>query len=193
MGTSEETLRLFKEGNSWSEIAYKRKLAYSTIENHFAGLILSKKVRVEELVTPERIELIKKHVQENQTDRLKELKEALPAEVTYSEIKWVLASMGKYRHKPINPPIVKAIHAYRALNCFRKCFNQYNIFDNCAEKFEKLAKSYGDTEINTYDFIELMNTGQISICKFSKEKRELRISCKEFEEMKNKDKDLWGA
>lgn len=192
MGSCEDTLRLFKEGNSWQEIAYARKLAYSTIENHFAELILLKKVRVEELVVPERVELIKKFVQEKQTDKLKELKEALPADVTYAEIKWVLASMGKYRHKPTNPPIVKAIYTYRALNCFRKCFNHYNIIDDCAEKFEKIAKSYGDSEISAYEFFQLMNTDQIKICKFPLDKRELRISWTEFEEMKNKDKDLWG-
>jgi len=193
MQSRDETLQLFKEGNSLQEIAQKRKLSYFTIENHFADLIADKKMKADELVGEEKIGLIKKAAEGKDFPKLKKLKEILPQNITFAEIKWALASINKYRAKPINPPIIKAIHTYRALNCFRKCFNHYNILDDCAEKFEKLAKSYGSTEINIYDFIKLMNTGQISICKLSLKNRELRINWKEFEEMKNDNNGLWNT
>lgn len=45
-----QTLNLFKQGNSMPEIAYKRKLAFSTIENHLRKLLEEKKDKINRIV-----------------------------------------------------------------------------------------------------------------------------------------------
>ncbi|MBS3061416.1 MAG: helix-turn-helix domain-containing protein [Candidatus Diapherotrites archaeon] len=70
----EMTLELHKAGFSMPEIAYKRKLAFSTIENHIRILLGQKRTRIEELLSPTKIELIKKAVNENPNKGLTEIK-----------------------------------------------------------------------------------------------------------------------
>ncbi|MDO8537961.1 MAG: helix-turn-helix domain-containing protein [archaeon] len=185
-----QTLELFRRGNSISEIAYKRKLAFSTIETHIAKLVARKIIMVEELIPIERIELIKKAIPNNETT-LTFIKNSLPTNISFGEIKWVLASVGKLKEVQEKPQIMKAINVYRANDCFRKCFNHRGIIKDCGKKFEELSKNLGKTEISIKEFYFLMNNGELKICKLSEKKRRAIVTWKKFEEMNAKGKDFW--
>lgn len=85
---------LYKEGKSVKEIAAERDLSKTTIEEH---LILCAKSGLEinytDFVSPEHEELIINTYKKIGGDKLKPIKEALPEEITYTEIKFALASM----------------------------------------------------------------------------------------------------
>lgn len=191
MDSLEETRSLFRQGNSLPEIAFKRKLAFSTIEDHFARLIADKKIKVEELVKSDIIDLVKKAVEGNSQPRLKELKEKLPQEITFAEIKWTLVSIGKYLAKGYKMPIIKAINSYRGNYCFRKCFNHEGTIAECGKKFGQFAETFGTSEIFVGEFFNLMKTGQVKICKLPEEKRKQTVFWHEFEKMHKSGKDLW--
>ena len=186
----DETLALFRQGKSIPEIAYKRKLAFSTIEHHLAELIARKTIEIEELISVEKIKLIKKAIPEQETT-LTFIKDSLPQEITFAEIKWVLASTGKLRERERKLPIVKAINFYRGNNCFRKCFNHEDIVEDCGEKFRQLAEHFGKDEISLKEFYRLMNKGELQICKLPENKRRAIVMWNKFMEMKDKDKDFW--
>lgn len=85
------TLSLFKEGKNIKEIAAERNLSTTTIENHLVEFIATKDVSVQELVPESKlnyiIPVLEKHISQNSLSVLKEL---LPNECTYLEIKAVL-------------------------------------------------------------------------------------------------------
>ena len=90
--TEKVTLELFKKGRSVPEIAYERKLAFSTIFEHIQRLVANGYVSSSEFVEDDKINKIleakgklKKHFM------LREIKEILPDDITYDEIKCVLA------------------------------------------------------------------------------------------------------
>lgn len=87
-----ETLRLFREGKSFQEIADERDLAKSTIEKHMADLIADDQIDVEDVLPAAKIEAIAQGMREAQSKSLTELKEALGDGYSYSEIRFVLAS-----------------------------------------------------------------------------------------------------
>ena len=90
--TEKVTLELFKKGKSVPEIAYERNLAFSTIFEHMRKLAANGYVSSSEFVEDDKINKIleargklKKHFM------LREIKEILPDDITYDEIKCVLA------------------------------------------------------------------------------------------------------
>jgi ATP-dependent DNA helicase RecQ len=86
---------MFQEGKTISEIAEDRNLSTSTIENHLCSFIASGVLPIEEVVDKKKQEAISKATEAVGTIGLKALKENLPEEITYSEIKMVLASLIK--------------------------------------------------------------------------------------------------
>jgi len=89
--TENITLELFKKGKSVPEIAYGRNLAFSTIFEHMRRLVANGYVSSSEFVEDDKINKIleavgklKKHFM------LREIKEILPDDITYDEIKCVL-------------------------------------------------------------------------------------------------------
>ncbi|PIN85599.1 MAG: hypothetical protein COV47_01345 [Candidatus Diapherotrites archaeon CG11_big_fil_rev_8_21_14_0_20_37_9] len=192
MESEEKTLELFNEGKSITEIASERELAASTIETHLAILLLNKKITIDDLLPEDKIELIKKAVPEN-PKTLTEIKELLPKEVTFGEIRLFLASTGKLKEKRFSktPPIVRAMNTYRGNNCHRKCFNHESTIADCGAKFEQAARSYGNGKISISDFYSLVNTNQLKICKFQEKQRKQAITWNKFEQMKDAGKDLW--
>jgi len=190
MESYEETFELFRKGYSLPEIAFKRKLAFSTIEDHLRILIEKKQIKIEELLPIEKIELIKKAIPEN-PGGLSGIKDLLPEEITYGEIKWVLTAMGKFKGRKPKPPIIKAINTYVGNQCTRKCFNHLKIVEDCQRKFDELAKSFGENEISVSEFFRLMNSGAIKICKLSPEKRRKVVIWKQFEYLHDKNTDFW--
>ena len=87
------TYALYKEGKSLAEIAEARSMAKTTIEGHLAECVKQGRIRVDELVGPEHRAMIEEALlavaREGLT--LGGIKEQLPAEVTYAEIKAVQA------------------------------------------------------------------------------------------------------
>jgi ATP-dependent DNA helicase RecQ len=95
--TIEETLRLLQQGMSLSDIAENRGLSEMTVEEHVAQLLLRdpSPLRIDELVYPERQKSILE-VSPPIVTRLREVKERLSEDYSYAEIKWTLASNGRW-------------------------------------------------------------------------------------------------
>jgi len=82
---------LYKEGKSLSEIAKARDLAVVTVENHLVYCAkLGYEINYNEFVSPEHEKLIIKAVEEIGVDKLKPIKEFLPSEISYTEIKFAI-------------------------------------------------------------------------------------------------------
>lgn len=88
-----ETYKLFKEGLSASEIAKKREMAVSTIENHIMQCIAEGlDIEANDIIPADYWPLIQQAVEIVGRDKLKPIKEQLPNEVSYLMIKVFLRS-----------------------------------------------------------------------------------------------------
>ncbi|MEH7011630.1 DNA helicase RecQ [Neobacillus niacini] len=86
-----ETLQLHQQNLTINEIAEKRELAMSTVENHLIQCAQQgMEVDFTRLIPIEYIQLLEKAVEEVGRDRLKPIKEQLPEEVSYFMIKGYL-------------------------------------------------------------------------------------------------------
>jgi ATP-dependent DNA helicase RecQ len=91
-----ETLQLHQQKLSIEEIAEKRELALSTVENHLIQCAQQgMEVDFTQLIPKEFIQLLEKAVEEVGRDRLKPIKEQLPEEVSYFMIKGYLYFLSK--------------------------------------------------------------------------------------------------
>lgn len=94
--TNQITFELFTAGMSIKEIAKERKLTTTTIENHMASFIPSGEIDVLELIELNRYKKLRTAIEEiDKFTGLTNLKEQIPFETTFSELKMMLASMGK--------------------------------------------------------------------------------------------------
>ncbi|WP_156488413.1 DNA helicase RecQ [Fictibacillus phosphorivorans] len=83
-----ETYTFYKEGKSIEEIADQRKLAVSTVENHFVQCMQEgMAIQTEDLIPDEYVSEIEQAVQQAGGEKLKPIKEMLPEEVSYFMIK----------------------------------------------------------------------------------------------------------
>jgi hypothetical protein len=90
--TKEQTFRLFMEGFKLEEIARERGFALSTVEGHLVPFIANGELSVDRLVDPVKKSLIKKALENYKLeDGLGLLKNRLPHDVSYAEIRYVLA------------------------------------------------------------------------------------------------------
>jgi uncharacterized protein YpbB len=89
--TAKETLRWFHEQKSVEEIAQFRNLAVSTVWKHFVSCVACGLIPVSELVSDDKLTVIRETKKRLQTRRLKRLKEVLPNEISYEEIRCVIA------------------------------------------------------------------------------------------------------
>lgn len=87
------TYGLYKEGKSLTEIAEARSMAKTTIEGHLAECVRQGRIRVDELVGSEHRAVIEEALRSATTEGLSlgGIKEKLPADVSYAEIKVVQA------------------------------------------------------------------------------------------------------
>jgi len=91
---AEETLRLLREGKSMAEIATIRQRQLDTVANTVATLIENGEVEFSDSwVDANRRSVIEAACARLGTERLKPLKEAVPPEVTYEEIRLVVARL----------------------------------------------------------------------------------------------------
>jgi DNA-binding PadR family transcriptional regulator len=94
-GESEkQTLKMLRQGKTTSEIAKERSLAESTIYTHFCRLIANNLLESSEVVTKEAHDAIKEVcIGFGKQPSLKEIKELLPPEITYDQIRCVTAGI----------------------------------------------------------------------------------------------------
>lgn len=94
------SFQLFKEGKSIAEIAKERNLSISTIETHLAWYVGSGEIDINKMVSLEKQLLIKAAAKTQGYQSHKTLKGNLPDNISYGEIKLVLAS-GKSHEQEI--------------------------------------------------------------------------------------------
>lgn len=86
-----ETLASFRKNKTISLTAQERNLADSTIWTHLITAVRLGAIFPREIIEAEKIRLILETKEKFKTQGLKELKEALPENISYEEIKCVLA------------------------------------------------------------------------------------------------------
>jgi uncharacterized protein YpbB len=91
--TKEVSFKLYKEGKTIEEIMAERSLMRTTIEGHLAHFVREKKIDVKEFISQEKLEKVKKLVEEIETTNLAPLKELLGSEFSYTEIKLAVAGI----------------------------------------------------------------------------------------------------
>ena len=91
---AEETLKLLSEGHTFEEIAQIRQRTLRAVVSLVADLIERGEAKFQAgWLAPERYDLIAAACHQLGMDRLKPLKEALPSEIPYEEIRLVIASL----------------------------------------------------------------------------------------------------
>ncbi len=86
---------LFKEGKSVAEIAKERNFTISTIEAHLAYYVSSGDIDINKLVSTEKQLLINGAAKSHGNSSHKTIKDNLPENITYSEIRLVMAAAKK--------------------------------------------------------------------------------------------------
>lgn len=84
------SFNLFKEGKSIIEIAKERNLASSTIEGHLASFVATGEIDINKMVPEQKQLLIKKAAETHGKESFKILKENLPEDISYGEIRMVM-------------------------------------------------------------------------------------------------------
>lgn len=89
--SAEISYNLFKEGKSIKQIAKERGLTPVTIEGHLATYVANGQIKIEEIVEPAKVSLIRRIAKAvGQAKGLKVIKELCPSDITYGEILLVL-------------------------------------------------------------------------------------------------------
>lgn len=97
--TKQQTFELFRSGNSIIEIAEKRTLSQSTIENHLAFYIERGSLELEEVMDVSKVEPIQKAIQQLNTVALSPVKEELGEGYSYGEIRMVMAHLAYLKNQ----------------------------------------------------------------------------------------------
>lgn len=85
------SLTMFREGKTVKDIAGERNLAVTTVEGHLVSFILTGELPVNEIVPEKKVAYMSPVLENKQSSHtLKELRELLPAECSYMDIKAVL-------------------------------------------------------------------------------------------------------
>mgnify|MGYP000538250395 CR=1 FL=1 len=88
----EVTCQLYFEGKTIKEIAEERSLAMTTVEGHlFEGYQSGLKINIDDFIDEGNEKLILEAIKASTTGKLKEVKESLPENITYLEIRAVYA------------------------------------------------------------------------------------------------------
>lgn len=94
--TKEETYKLYKQGLKLEEIAKQRGFAVTTVEGHLTPYIASGELNVDYLVSREKQNLILKALENfNKENGITPIKNSLPENISYSEIKYMVAFKNK--------------------------------------------------------------------------------------------------
>ena len=96
--THAETFKLYKEGKTVADIAKERNLAISTIEGHLCKFIRRGDISIHELVSREKFILIEAALKDFDGTSSVPVKQRLPNEISFGEIKMVMAGLGISQH-----------------------------------------------------------------------------------------------
>jgi ATP-dependent DNA helicase RecQ len=92
--TREQTFDLYREGLDLPEIARRRNLKLSTIQDHLAALIeVGREIDIDKLIGTDDRALIEAAARKCGLDRLSPIKEELPDRIDYGSIRLVVASL----------------------------------------------------------------------------------------------------
>ena len=83
---------LFKKGKSITEIALERNITSGTVETHLTYFISTGEIDVSEILSEEKIILIKSSIDKHGNTSAKALKENLPEDIGYGEIRMVMGA-----------------------------------------------------------------------------------------------------
>lgn len=90
--TQSRTLELIKQGMSIDSIARERKLSLQTIQGHVVQLVENgENLPIEKWITQEECEMIQRTAALSHSDKLTPIKDALPEEISFFQIKLALA------------------------------------------------------------------------------------------------------
>ncbi|MEO5783356.1 MAG: helix-turn-helix domain-containing protein [Ginsengibacter sp.] len=89
--TKSETYKLYKEGKSINEIASIRNFALQTIEGHLAWFVRKGIIKIDELVSREKIVLIEPAIKNFEGGAIAPMKQQLGDDASFGEIKLVMA------------------------------------------------------------------------------------------------------
>ncbi|HTM94057.1 MAG TPA: helix-turn-helix domain-containing protein [Flavisolibacter sp.] len=89
--TKAETFRLYKLGKGVTEIANERNLAAQTIEGHLAHYVQNGLIKIEELVSREKLVLIEPEIKNFNGGSIAPIKEKLGNKASWGEIRLVMA------------------------------------------------------------------------------------------------------
>ena len=88
------TFKMFRDGKTLKEIAAERSLTVGTVENHLAHFVEQGELEIGEVVSSQHQKIIRGIVKTfNKSYSLSEVKNLLPNDYTYAEIKLVIADM----------------------------------------------------------------------------------------------------
>jgi uncharacterized protein YpbB len=89
--TKAETFKLYKEGKNIDEIARERNLTIQTIEGHLAYYVQNGQIKIEDLISREKIVLIEPEAKNFSGGSITPIKGKLGNQVSFGEIRLVLA------------------------------------------------------------------------------------------------------
>ena len=91
--TKRMSYEMYKTGKSLSEIALERSLALTTVETHISYFITTGELDINRFVPADKQELIKSAIEKYGKIGLRTLKDNLPEEISYGEIRMVVAAL----------------------------------------------------------------------------------------------------
>jgi ATP-dependent DNA helicase RecQ len=91
--TYQVSLDMHKQGNSLQEIAEQRKMSTQTIASHLSQFIETGEIRVEEFVSPEKIDHLRNLIDKYGYMSLKTIKDNAGDDVSYDDIRFVVSSI----------------------------------------------------------------------------------------------------
>lgn len=91
--TKRLTFQLFKEGKTVAEIAEERGFSLNTIESHLSYYIGQGELNLDDIMEPSKQEAIKKAAEKWGTNSLRILKDNLPEQISFGEIKMMLTAI----------------------------------------------------------------------------------------------------
>ena len=90
--TKNVSYQLFKSGKSIAEIALERNITNSTVETHLTHFVVTGEIDLEEILSEAKIMTIKKAMAKHGNTSAKTLKENLPEDIGYGEIRMVMGA-----------------------------------------------------------------------------------------------------
>jgi len=87
------SFNLYKEGKSVEEIAQERNFTITTIEGHLASFVANGELDINKMVSKKKQLLIKEAAKIHGKESFKTLKDNLPEDITYGEIRMVMAAV----------------------------------------------------------------------------------------------------